>query len=167
MRSRWLRRFILVAAVCLAAVLAGQATGRAAAAPSSGFNDGAAARRPRIRQPVVLLHGLGGNGPGNFSTLGPYLASAGYCAYAPTTARPFPASRSAGSRRSPSRPPRSTPSSARCSPPPVPRRSNLVGHSEGGFQAFTAEVRARGGSRRREGGRAGPAHPRQPRSPAW
>ena len=84
MRSRWLRRIALVGIACLAAVVASPATGRAATAPSSGFNDWSCLPSAAHPQPVVLLHGLGGDGPGNFATLGPYLAAAGYCVYAPT-----------------------------------------------------------------------------------
>jgi len=61
-----------------------------AAASTSGFNDWnckVSAGRP---EPVLLLHGLGGNGPGNMLTLGPYLAGLGYCVYAPTYGEPLP-----------------------------------------------------------------------------
>ncbi|MFC9690933.1 esterase/lipase family protein [Kribbella sp. NPDC056951] len=41
--------------------------------------------------PVVLLHGLGGNGPGNFSYLAPYLAAKGYCTFTLTYGQATPA----------------------------------------------------------------------------
>jgi triacylglycerol esterase/lipase EstA (alpha/beta hydrolase family) len=55
-----------------------------AAAPSAGFNDPSCHPSAAHPDPVVLLHGLGGNGPGNFAFLGPALAAAGYCAFAQT-----------------------------------------------------------------------------------
>jgi predicted esterase len=55
-----------------------------AAGPSAGFNDPACHPSAAHPDPVVLLHGLGGNGPGNFAFLGPALAAAGYCAFAQT-----------------------------------------------------------------------------------
>src|ERR1700730_17108601 len=90
MRSRWFRRFTLVGPICLAALATSQATGRAATAPSAGFNDWSCRPSAVHPDPVVLLHGLGGNGPGNFATLGPYLASAGVCVYAPTYGEAIP-----------------------------------------------------------------------------
>jgi hypothetical protein len=136
MRSRWLRRFILVGTICLAALATSQATGRAATAPSAGFNDWSCRPSAAHPDPVVLLHGLGGNGPGNFSTLGPYLASAGFCVYAPTYGEAIPGIPVGGLT-------------------PIPRsateidafigqvlaatgaaKADLVGHSEGGFQAL-------------------------------
>ena len=90
MRSRRLCRLILASTACLAFMLAGQAAGRAAAVPGSGFNDWSCRPSAAHPEPVVLLHGLGGNGPGNFSALGPYLASAGFCVYAPTYGEAIP-----------------------------------------------------------------------------
>jgi len=42
-------------------------------------------------QPVVLLHGLGGNGPGNFAYLTPHLQAAGYCPFTFTYGQASPA----------------------------------------------------------------------------
>ena len=58
--------------------------GASAATPHSGFNDSACRPSASHPDPVLLLHGLGGNGPGNFAFLGPALAAAGYCVFAPT-----------------------------------------------------------------------------------
>jgi triacylglycerol esterase/lipase EstA (alpha/beta hydrolase family) len=41
--------------------------------------------------PVVLLHGLGGNGPGNYAYLQPYLAAKGYCTFTLTYGQASPA----------------------------------------------------------------------------
>ncbi|MQA63587.1 MAG: alpha/beta fold hydrolase [Actinophytocola sp.] len=62
-------------------LVGGQTAGVAQAAPSSGFNDWSCQPSAEHPEPVVLLHGLGGNGEGHMSYLGPYLAGAGYCAY--------------------------------------------------------------------------------------
>ena len=78
------RRSVAAGIAGLALVLASQTAAGATTAPHSGFNDWSCQPSAAHPDPVVLLHGLGGNGPGNFLTLGPYLASAGYCVYAPT-----------------------------------------------------------------------------------
>jgi hypothetical protein len=108
----------------------------AQAAPSSGFNDWSCRPSAAHPNPLVLLHGLGGNGPGNFAYLGPYLAAAGYCAFAPTYGQ-----------ASPFIPVGGTVSITRSAPQiaafvdTVRRttgaaRVDLVGHSEGGFQSL-------------------------------
>ncbi|HEY0807039.1 MAG TPA: alpha/beta fold hydrolase [Pseudonocardiaceae bacterium] len=58
--------------------------GASAATTHAGFNDPSCHPSTAHPDPVLLLHGLGGNGPGNFATLGPALAAAGYCVFAPT-----------------------------------------------------------------------------------
>jgi pimeloyl-ACP methyl ester carboxylesterase len=136
MRSRWLRRSALVGIACLAAVLASPATGRAATAPSSGFNDWSCLPSAAHPQPVVLLHGLGGDGPGNFATLGPYLASAGYCVYAPTYGESVPGIPVGGITAIPQS---ATEIDAYLGQVLAATRAtqvDLVGHSEGAFQAL-------------------------------
>src|SRR5256885_16672205 len=61
-----------------------------AQASTSGFNDWTCKVSAARPEPLLLLHGLGGNGPGNMLTLGPYLAGLGYCVYAPTYGEPLP-----------------------------------------------------------------------------
>lgn len=136
MRSRRLRRFILVGTVCLAAVLAGQAAGRAVTVPGSGFNDWSCRPSAAHPQPVVLLHGLGGNGPGNFSTLGPYLASAGFCAYAPTYGEAIPGVPVGGITPVPQSAAEVSAFIGQVRAATGAARVDLVGHSEGGFQAL-------------------------------
>ncbi|WP_394823151.1 esterase/lipase family protein [Pendulispora albinea] len=73
--------------------VAGSSAGAAPAAsspPSSGFNDWSCRPSAAHPNPLVLLHGLGGNGPGHYAYLGPYLASVGYCAFAPTYGQATP-----------------------------------------------------------------------------
>jgi hypothetical protein len=135
MRSRPLR-FILVGVLCLGAVLAGQATGRAATAPSSGFNDWSCRPSAAHPQPVVLLHGLGGNGPGNFSTLGPYLASQGFCAYAPTYGEAVPGVPVGGITPIPQSATEISAFIGHVLAASGAAKVDLVGHSEGGFQAL-------------------------------
>ena len=79
----------LIAAVLL---MASAATATAAsAAPSSGFDDWACRPSAAHPEPLILLHGLGGNGPGNYSYLGPFLAANGYCAFTLTYGQASPA----------------------------------------------------------------------------
>jgi pimeloyl-ACP methyl ester carboxylesterase len=136
MRSRWLRRSALVGIACLAAVLASPATGRAATAPSSGFNDWSCLPSAAHPQPVVLLHGLGGNGPGNFATLGPYLASAGYCVYAPTYGEPIPGIPGGGITPIPQSATEIDAYLGQVLAATGATQVDLVGHSEGAFQAL-------------------------------
>lgn len=78
----------LVAAALLATTFTASAT---AAPPSSGFDNWSCKPSVAHPNPLVLLHGLGGNGPGNYSFLGPYLAAKGYCAYTLTYGQASPA----------------------------------------------------------------------------
>jgi pimeloyl-ACP methyl ester carboxylesterase len=74
----------------LAALLLALGLESPASASTSGFNDWNCKVSKARPEPVLLLHGLGGNGPGNMLTLGPYLAGLGYCVYAPTYGEPLP-----------------------------------------------------------------------------
>jgi pimeloyl-ACP methyl ester carboxylesterase len=85
MRRAWHKALVVGLAV-LALMGATAITGRAAT--SSGFNDWRCVPSARHPRPVVLLHGLGGNGDGNWSYIGPQLAGAGYCAFALTYGNP-------------------------------------------------------------------------------
>jgi len=62
----------------------------AQAAPTSGFDNWSCKPSAAHPNPLVLLHGLGGNGPGNYSYLGPYLAGKGYCAFSLTYGQASP-----------------------------------------------------------------------------
>jgi triacylglycerol esterase/lipase EstA (alpha/beta hydrolase family) len=62
----------------------------ASAAPTSGYNDWSCKPSPAHPEPVVLLHGLGANGDLNWTTHGPKLAAAGYCAFSVTYGQGFP-----------------------------------------------------------------------------
>ena len=136
MRSRWLRRFILAGTICLAATMTSQGIGRAATAPGSGFNDWGCRPSAAHPDPVVLLHGLGGNGPGNFATLGPYLASAGFCVYAPTYGEAIPGIPVGGLTPIPQSATEIGTFIGRVLAATGAAKADLVGHSEGGFQAL-------------------------------
>ena len=79
-------------AVLLTSVLlgVGVTATTATAALSSGFDDWSCKPSAAHPNPLVLLHGLGGNGPGNYSYLGPYLAAKGYCAFTVTYGQATP-----------------------------------------------------------------------------
>jgi pimeloyl-ACP methyl ester carboxylesterase len=136
MRSRLLRRFTLAGIACLTAVLASQGAGHAATPPSSGFNDWSCRPSAAEPQPVVLLHGLGGNGPGNFATLGPYLASAGYCVYAPTYGEAIPSLPGGGITPIPQSATEIDAYINQVRAATGAAQVDLVGHSEGAFLAL-------------------------------
>lgn len=52
--------------------------------PNSGWNDWSCRPSAAHPEPVVLVHGMGGNGVDNFLTLAPALVAHGYCAYSET-----------------------------------------------------------------------------------
>lgn len=122
----------LFAAVLLAASL----TTTASAATSSGFDDWTCKPSAAHPAPLVLLHGLGGNGPGNYSYLGPFLAAKGYCAFTFTYGQATPAIPVGGTVSI-------TQSSAqiesfvqRVRQATGAAKVDIVGHSEGGFQSI-------------------------------
>lgn len=125
-------------AVLLAAVLlgAGATATTATAAPSSGFDNWSCKPSAAHPNPLVLLHGLGGNGPGNYSYLGPYLAAKGYCAFTLTYGQATPTIPVGGTVSI-------TQSSAEIAAFVQQVRQatgaakvDLVGHSEGAFQSI-------------------------------
>jgi pimeloyl-ACP methyl ester carboxylesterase len=145
MRSRRIYRFVLAGAVGLAVVLAGQtaahaatgsASGRAATAPSAGFDNWNCRPSAAHPQPVVLLHGLGATGPENFAELGPYLASAGYCAYAPTYGEAIPGVPVGGLTAIPQSATQIAAFIGQVRASTGAAKVDLVGHSEGAFEAL-------------------------------
>ena len=72
-------RKLLIPLLAAVGLLAGAAT--AGAAPTSGVNDYSCTPSAQHLEPVVLVHGLGANGPLNFATLAPTLAGHGYCVF--------------------------------------------------------------------------------------
>jgi triacylglycerol esterase/lipase EstA (alpha/beta hydrolase family) len=126
--------------VALAAITVGGLSllsgGSASAAPSSGFNDWSCRPSAAHPRPVVLLHGLGGNGPGHFSFLGPFLAGAGYCAFAPTYGQATPAIPVGGTVSINRSAPEIADFVGRVRSSTGASKVDLVGHSEGAFQAL-------------------------------
>jgi hypothetical protein len=135
MRSRRTYHLFSAGVASLALVLVSQAAAHAAA-PSSGFNDWSCQPSPAHPDPVVLLHGLGGNGPGNFATLGPYLASAGFCVYAPTYGEAIPGIPVGGLVPITQSAPEIDGYIDTVLAATGAAKVDLVGHSEGGFQAL-------------------------------
>ncbi|MQY06467.1 lipase family alpha/beta hydrolase [Actinomadura macrotermitis] len=129
-----LRKALAIAATGVLLALGVQAP--AHAAPSSGFNDWNCRPSAAHPRPVLLLHGLGGNGPGNFLTLGPGLANSGYCVFAPTYGEALPPIPVGGFV--------AIDTSAREIAGTVDKilastgadKVDIVGHSEGGFQSL-------------------------------
>ncbi len=127
---------VALAALTIAGLLVLSGQGSAVAAPSSGFNDWGCRPSPAHPRPVVLLHGLGGNGPGHFSFLGPHLAGAGYCAFAPTYGQATPLIPVGGTVSITRSAPEIAAFIDRVRATTGAARVDLVGHSEGAFQSL-------------------------------
>jgi hypothetical protein len=116
------------------ALVAGQSP--ATAASSSGFNDWACVPSAAHPNPLVLLHGLGGNGPGNYASLGPALAGAGYCAFAPTYGQASPVIPVGGTVSVTKSAPEIAAFVGRVLTTTGASKVDIVGHSEGGFHSL-------------------------------
>jgi pimeloyl-ACP methyl ester carboxylesterase len=146
MRSRRLCRLFFTSTACLAAFLASQAaagassvsasTASASTAPSSGFDNWSCRPSAAHPEPVVLLHGLFATGPANFATLGPYLASAGFCVYAPTYGEAIPGVPVGGLVAIPQSATQIAAYISQVLTATGAAKVDLVGHSEGAFQAL-------------------------------
>jgi len=130
---------LLVAALlatALSAVTTSTRVEAAPRAPSSGINNWSCRPSAAHPNPVVLIHGLGGNGPGHWAFVAPVLAGAGYCVFHLTYGAPVPWIPVGGLRP--------IDQSARQIAGFVDdvlaatraREVDLVGHSEGGFQSL-------------------------------
>jgi triacylglycerol esterase/lipase EstA (alpha/beta hydrolase family) len=135
--SKVLRRAAL--ALVATAMLATSATAATAATQTTtaaGFDDWSCKPSAAHPEPLVLLHGLGGNGPGNYSYLGPFLAAKRYCAFTLTYGQATPAIPVGGTV--------SVVQSAaeiesfidRVRTATGAAKVSIVGHSEGGFQSI-------------------------------
>ncbi|HEY0621270.1 MAG TPA: alpha/beta fold hydrolase [Kribbella sp.] len=136
MRTILTRAAVAMAATAMIISSATAATATTQAAPSSGFDNWACKPSAAHPEPLVLLHGLGGNGPGNYSYLGPYLAAEGYCAFTLTYGQASPAIPVGGTVSV-------VQSSAeieafidRVRQATGAAKVDLVGHSEGAFQSI-------------------------------
>jgi triacylglycerol esterase/lipase EstA (alpha/beta hydrolase family) len=108
----------------------------ASAAPSSGFDDWSCKPSAAHPDPLVLLHGLGGNGAGNYSYLGPFLAAKGYCAFTLTygqAAAEIPVGGTVSIARSAAEIEAFV---QRVRTATGAAKVDIVGHSEGGFQSI-------------------------------
>lgn len=72
----------LLASALVALVAAVGVAPAAEAAPAGGYDDWSCRPSAAHPEPVVLLHGLGGDPESNFAYLGPALAAAGHCVFA-------------------------------------------------------------------------------------
>ncbi|WP_163510931.1 esterase/lipase family protein [Fodinicola acaciae] len=132
MRTSWLKAAFV--AVVTGGLLAAAAP--AAAAPTSGFDDWSCRPSASHPSPVVLIHGLGGNGPGNFALLGPYLASAGYCAFTFTYGQASPSIPVGGTIAIADSAKQIVAFSERVRQATGAAKVDFVGHSEGAFQSL-------------------------------
>jgi triacylglycerol esterase/lipase EstA (alpha/beta hydrolase family) len=132
---RQLIRRIAAAATITAAVTAGLAA-PASAAPSSGFDNWSCKPSAAHPDPLVLLHGLGGNGPGNYSYLGPFLAAKGYCAFTLTYGQATPAIPVGGTVSIAQSSAEIQAFVQRVRGATGAAKVDLVGHSEGAFQSI-------------------------------
>ncbi|MEV6286015.1 alpha/beta fold hydrolase [Kribbella sp. NPDC051770] len=128
----------LVAGLLLATagIASADATTSRAAAPSSGFDNWACKPSAAHPNPLVLLHGLGGNGPGNYSFLGPYLAAKGYCAFTLTYGQATPAIPVGGTVSIVQSSAQIEAFVDRVRGATGAAKVDIVGHSEGGFQSL-------------------------------
>jgi triacylglycerol esterase/lipase EstA (alpha/beta hydrolase family) len=135
--STALRRAALAfVATAMLATSATAATAATEAAPSSGFDDWSCKPSAAHPEPLVLLHGLGGNGPGNYSYLGPFLAAKGYCAFTLTYGQASPAIPVGGTVSVAQSSAEIETFIDRVRVSTGAAKVNIVGHSEGGFQSI-------------------------------
>ncbi|MEV5965787.1 alpha/beta fold hydrolase [Kribbella sp. NPDC051952] len=127
---------VLLTATAITTVTVSATSATAATPPSSGFDDWSCKPSAAHPNPLVLLHGLGGNGPGNYSYLGPFLAARGYCAFTLTYGQASPSIPVGGTISV-------TQSSAQIQAFVQQVRAatgaakvDIVGHSEGAFQSI-------------------------------
>ncbi|AHH94688.1 lipase family alpha/beta hydrolase [Kutzneria albida] len=127
-----------VAALVLAAasLVVTTAPSSAATASAGGYDNPSCRPSAAHPNPVVLLHGLGGNGPGNLGLLGLHLAAQGFCAFDTTYGETVPGvpvgglvdiHRSAAEIRDFIEQVRGWTGAAKV---------DIVGHSEGGFHSL-------------------------------
>src|SRR4051812_3943687 len=135
MRNRFRRTAAgLFAAVLLAASVSSATT--ATAVTSSGFDNWSCKPSAAHPNPLVLLHGLGGNGPGNYSYLGPYLAGKGYCAFTLTYGQASPAFPVGGTIAIAESAAQIEAFVQRVRTATGAAKVDIVGHSEGAFQSI-------------------------------
>ncbi|WP_394846982.1 alpha/beta fold hydrolase [Pendulispora brunnea] len=135
MGPRFAKAAMGVLAIGMIAV-SGTSADAAESAPSSGFNDWSCRPSAAHPNPVVLLHGLFGNGPGNFSFVGPYLALNGYCTFAPTYGQAIPGIPVGGSIHIADSAKEIAAYIEKVRTTTGAAKVDIVGHSEGGFHSI-------------------------------
>jgi pimeloyl-ACP methyl ester carboxylesterase len=127
----------LVGSLLIAIAPGATASGSAVDAPSSGFNDWSCQPSAAHPDPVVMLHGLGATGEANYSGyLGPYVAGKGYCVFAPTYGQVSPQFPVGGLVPIEESAPQIKAYIDEVLDATGASRTDLVGHSEGGFQSL-------------------------------
>ncbi|TDW95472.1 triacylglycerol esterase/lipase EstA (alpha/beta hydrolase family) [Kribbella pratensis] len=127
---------LLAAFLLTAAITSSPATASTAGAMASGFDDWTCKPSAAHPNPLVLLHGLGGNGPGNYSYLGPFLAAKGYCAFTLTYGQATPAIPVGGTLSIAQSSAEIASFVQRVRRTTGAAKVDIVGHSEGGFQSI-------------------------------
>ncbi|MET9268584.1 alpha/beta fold hydrolase [Kribbella sp. NPDC003557] len=123
---------VLLAAFLCAATLSAPA----GAVTSAGFDDWDCKPSAAHPNPLVLLHGLGGNGPGNYSYLGSFLAAKGYCAFTLTYGQATPEIPVGGTVSIAESSKEIAAFVRRVRQATGAAKVDIVGHSEGGFQSI-------------------------------
>ncbi|GAB3933014.1 alpha/beta fold hydrolase [Kribbella albertanoniae] len=122
--------------VTTALVTTTPATAAPTVTPTSGFDNWSCKPSAAHPNPLVLLHGLGGNGPGNYSYLGPYLAGKGYCAFTLTYGQASPLLPVGGTIPIAESAAQIEAFVQRVRTATGAAKVDLVGHSEGAFQSI-------------------------------
>jgi triacylglycerol esterase/lipase EstA (alpha/beta hydrolase family) len=137
MRSLSGRTAAVLVGGLLGSLLAATGPAPAADAAFSGFNDWGCQPSTEHPEPVVMLHGLGANGQANYAGyLGPYVADLGYCVFAPTYGQVSPEFPVGGLVSISESAPEIEAYIGEVLDATGASRTDLVGHSEGGFQAL-------------------------------
>jgi triacylglycerol esterase/lipase EstA (alpha/beta hydrolase family) len=127
-------------------------------ASSSGYNDWNCRPSADHPYPVVGIHALAGTAPDNFTLIGPYLASAGYCFFAQTYGQPIPLIPIGGLEPIPTEAQEVASFINQVLSVTSASKVDLLGYSEGAFLSlYIPKVLRRG---RQSSGCACPTHPR-------
>ncbi|MFB6719473.1 esterase/lipase family protein [Kribbella sp. NPDC056345] len=134
--SNRLRRTLAALVASAVVTTALVTTTPASAVTTPGFDNWSCKPSAAHPNPLVLLHGLGGNGPGNYSYLGPYLAGKGYCAFTLTYGQASPLFPVGGTIPIAESAAQIEAFVQRVRTATGAAKVDLVGHSEGAFQSI-------------------------------
>jgi triacylglycerol esterase/lipase EstA (alpha/beta hydrolase family) len=133
-----MRRRLIRTVLAVALAVGGVAIGSTAnAAPAAGGYDNPSCHPSAAHpSPVVLLHGLGGNGPGNVGPIALQLAAAGYCTFDLTYGEEAPGIPVGGLIDVNQSAQQITTFIEQVRAETGAAKVDIVGHSEGGFQSL-------------------------------